>query len=318
MRCSECGHEVSEAGKSCPVCGGSLAGAAPAPAPKFQPDSRVGVPSRRQSPRVELEVPVVVRWMAKTGSTQEEATETHVVSSHGCTLRLKGMVFDGLLLQLENRSSNAIRKARVAFCGARGSDGFTEVAVEFEEPDPNFWGMQYALAAGIPIPVGEAGTAREERRRSARYKCEGRAGLVVHGNKVEIAGALSDISRGGCYIETMSPLAIETHVHATLEVKDTRIQGEAVVCSSHPAMGMGLHFMQLDTENEARLDGLLAELAGESEPVAAMKVESTEPESVPLRSRKTSVILEALIQILESKGVLRREELLQAIEKTKD
>lgn len=263
-----------------------------------------------------MQLPVTVRWVAKTGTGVEEATETDAVSAHGCMVHVRGAVFDGLPLEVENRSIQARRKGRVAYCCPIGPDGRTPVAVEFDEADPNFWGPSYAAVAGAPISLGEAVTSREERRRYTRHKCEGRAGLVVAGTDVETAGMLSDVSQGGCYVETMSPLSVGTSVRATLEVREIRIEAEAVVCASHPVIGMGLRFVQLDEENEARLQRLLAEL-GEGSTPAAAAADSFPLGPGPPKLGETPVLLEALVQILESKGVLTRKELLETIEKTK-
>jgi len=254
--------------------------------------------------------------VAKTGAAVEEATETDAVSAHGCMVRLKSAVFDGLPLELERSSIQTRRTGRVAYCCPTGPGGRTSVAVEFDEPDANFWGAGYAAVSSAPISMGEAGSTREERRRYPRYKCEGRAGLVVVGSDVETAGTLSDISRGGCYVETMSPLPTGTSMQATLEVKETRIEAEIVVGASHPAIGMGLNFVQLDEENEACLCRLLAELSKGSKPASAGAA-SAPAGSGPPQLGETPVLLEALVQILESKGFLTRKELLEAAEKAK-
>ena len=317
MLCPHCGHEVDQTDKSCPACGGMLsAPASPAP-PKRQAGRRQSEASRRRSPRIELQIPVLVRWVSKTGSVSEEASKTAVVNAHGCTVGLKGILFDGLPVELENSSSKAAQKGRVAYSGASGPDGRAHVVIEFDEPDVYFWGTEYAVTAAAPIPVSATARPQEERRQHPRYKCEGRAGLLVEGMEVETAGTLSDISRGGCYVETMSPLAVETPVHATLEVEDVRIEAEAVVRVSHLAMGMGLHFVELDAENQVRLERLLAGLAPESKTAAAVTTASVRRRPSPAKREDSSAVLEALVRVLGSKGVLTREELMQAIEEVK-
>ncbi|MFQ5791781.1 MAG: PilZ domain-containing protein [Acidobacteriota bacterium] len=255
-----------------------------------------------------MQIPLGVKWVAKNGSALEEDTETGVVSAHGCTVWLKGVVFEGIAVELTNRDTKMVRKGRVTFCGEIGPDGRNQVGIELDEPDPKFWGSQYAEFAPW---------TGEERRRHPRYKCVGSVGLIPQGTELETRESLSDISHDGCYVNTMSPLSSGTSVRASLQLMGELIQTEAVVQVSHPAVGMGLKFMQLDKENRARLDKVLTQLAGEPKPGPPRAVESLPPSSPPVNTLETSAVLEALVEVLESKGVLSRQELLQAIERAK-
>lgn len=107
------------------------------------PDRRQETAPRRRSLRAELKVPVTVRWTAKDGSRQQENTETRVINGHGCMVLLKGLLSEGLTIELLNRSTNEVRNARVVWCGGVGPDGRTQVGMELVEPDPKFWGPQY-------------------------------------------------------------------------------------------------------------------------------------------------------------------------------
>jgi len=92
---------------------------------------------------VELRIPVTARWEAVNGSPAEERTETRVVNAHGCLLLLKAPVFQGQRIELVNRNTGNARGGRVVWCGAIEADGRTQVGVELESPDSDFWGEQY-------------------------------------------------------------------------------------------------------------------------------------------------------------------------------
>ena len=98
---------------------------------------------KRRSIRVELRIPVTPRWEAVKGSPVEERTETRVVNAHGCLLLLKAPVSQGQRIELVNRNTGNVRGGRVVWCGAIEADGRTQVGVELESPDFDFWAEQY-------------------------------------------------------------------------------------------------------------------------------------------------------------------------------
>lgn len=314
MLCPGCGREVNLENRVCPFCGRVLAASSPssAAAPqeitgKSLTDRRQAPSPRRRSVRIELQIPVVVRWLTKTGSTLEEATETQVVNAHGCTVTLKAVMFEGTPVEVFNRDTNGVRKGRIVCCGA-APDGRNQASIELAEPDPKFWGTRYE--ALCPWTGGE-------RRLSPRYKCVGSVGFIPQGAEFEIPGQLSDISSEGCYVDTMSPLPSGTPLQLSVELTGERIQAEAVVRSSHPSIGMGLQFKHLNEENRARLNKVLTRLSEEARAGARPVVEVTSASPPRALSQETLKVLEALVRDLESKGVLRREELLQAVENAK-
>ena len=75
-------------------------------------------------------------------------------------------------------------------------------------------------------------------------------------------GTLSDISLDGCYVEASSTLPSGTDVLFLIRVGEATIRGRAHVKTSHHAVGMGLEFQNLSTEDQQRLDFLVGTLAG--------------------------------------------------------
>ncbi len=95
---------------------------------------------RRRTPRVLLEIPVVVKWQDKSGKTYAEPSTTKIVNAYGALLVLKQPVALGTELEITNLSTQAAVKARVTWIGSSPSEGGQEVGVELGTADPDFWG----------------------------------------------------------------------------------------------------------------------------------------------------------------------------------
>jgi PilZ domain-containing protein len=94
----------------------------------------------------------------------------------------------------------------------------------------------------------------KERRRYPRYPCD--TGVRVHPEKGNAGywGTLSDISYGGCYIYTFSPLTAGQMITLVIKANDVEINVAGKVVSSHPGVGMGIAFQGfIQEDGEARL-----------------------------------------------------------------
>ena len=100
-----------------------------------------------------------------------------------------------------------------------------------------------------------------ERRRFPRYPCAGAAEvLVIQTGKSRRSGTVRDISRAGCYVETMYPLPAGAEVQLRFTITGIFLEMNAKVVSSHPTIGMGMDFAQLPTE-QWRLLQTMAQVA---------------------------------------------------------
>ena len=79
-----------------------------------------------------------------------------------------------------------------------------------------------------------------ERRHSPRFTLSLGAEVIEPVNSAELSGRLSDISRTGCYIDTLSPLAPGTQVHLRLRRGEELFETFARVVYVSPRLGMGL------------------------------------------------------------------------------
>jgi hypothetical protein len=102
----------------------------------------------------------------------------------------------------------------------------------------------------------------KERRRYPRYHCD--TGVRIHPEKTTAGywGTLSDISFGGCYVYTFSPLPVGQTVTLIIKIGDSEVDVGGKIVSSHPGVGMGVAFGGFVHEDgEQRLKIYLERLA---------------------------------------------------------
>jgi hypothetical protein len=103
------------------------------------------------------------------------------------------------------------------------------------------------------------------RRKSIRYHCTGGVEMRRSEGVPAIFGNLADVSLEGCYVETTSPLPAGNELLFQMRVRETIIRGRARVKVSHHAVGMGLEFLHLSSEDQQKLEFLMGTLAGNQE-----------------------------------------------------
>jgi len=105
-------------------------------------------------------------------------------------------------------------------------------------------------------------TEYKERRRHPRYACD--TGVRIHVEKAtgDAWGTISDISLGGCYIFTYSPLPTEQPVTLAIKADGKEINVAGKTVSSHPGVGMGVAFDSFtQDDSESRLKAYVEHLA---------------------------------------------------------
>lgn len=145
--------------------------------------------------------------------------------------------------------------------------------------------------------------AGSERRRYPRYPCSGTVLMSRPGGNPNTLKLL-DISLGGFYAETMSAFVVGTTATLEITAQGLSVRGEGMVRTSHPAVGNGVAFTKMDEQNWRQLSELVASLSG---PVP--KTDEVQPE--------INVAIEALVQLLEARGVLTRADFLQQLQQAK-
>jgi PilZ domain-containing protein len=104
----------------------------------------------------------------------------------------------------------------------------------------------------------------KEKRKHPRYPCD--TGVRVHPESGNAGywGTVGDISLGGCYVFTFSPLPAGQVVTLEIKANDKEIGLAGKTVSSHPGVGMGIAFQGFTQEDaEERLKMFVQQLAAQ-------------------------------------------------------
>lgn len=104
----------------------------------------------------------------------------------------------------------------------------------------------------------------KERRRFPRYPCDTGVRIQLEKTTGGFWGTLSDISFGGCYIYTFSPLPLGQAVTLVIKADGKEINVGGTTVSSHPGVGMGVAFGGFGYQDgESTLKSYIAHLANQ-------------------------------------------------------
>jgi hypothetical protein len=87
-----------------------------------------------------------------------------------------------------------------------------------------------------------------DRRYAIRYPFAADAEVLDLESGVRSDGITSDISLGGCFICTSKPLAVKSRARVTLKRKGETVEALAMVRIVKPRIGMGLEFLDLESD----------------------------------------------------------------------
>jgi PilZ domain len=98
----------------------------------------------------------------------------------------------------------------------------------------------------------------KERRTTLRVPFVAHAEITEVGASVSILARVSDISRDGCYVDLRSALPQGTSVQIRIRTATEIFEASAVVGYTHPHLGMGLIFSEINSESQAILQKWIA------------------------------------------------------------
>ncbi|MFB3915727.1 MAG: hypothetical protein ACE14M_03295 [Terriglobales bacterium] len=123
-----------------------------------------------------------------------------------------------------------------------------------------------SLSSVVPV-------AADVQSATQTFACKGTAEIRVVPTGAQHRGTLTRISALGCYIETFSPLPVQTNVELLLKTVDLELRCTASVRTSDAHFGMGLNFNRMMPDETARLGMILKRLS----PVTPTRVGSAAP-----------------------------------------
>ena len=99
-----------------------------------------------------------------------------------------------------------------------------------------------------------------ERRKHPRFKINVPVEVHTDASETPLRVATSDISLGGCYLESMYPFPVGTPLELKLQVADTLLVASRVV-TCDPQFGNGIEFVRMLPEDRAALSKFLDHVA---------------------------------------------------------
>src|SRR5579884_761903 len=240
---------------------------------------------RRNSFRVPVQVPVKLAW-----NTDEDA-------------------IDGILLDLSEEGMDVLA-SQPLYCSAMVSARFTlpELRKELDLPAEVVWAN----------PNGESGLRfAEVSEHDAQIL---RAWILEHSKPVTLPEPaprpdchLTDLSLGGCYMETPSPFPERTPVLVEFRAGNTQLQTAGVVRVMHPAHGMGIEFTN-SAEQRDEIEAFIKTLArheGPPELLVSPTSHPHEPKSVSFYPHYE----DPLLDLLRNHQSLTQETFLDQLQK---
>jgi hypothetical protein len=246
--------------------------------------------NKRTEPRLAQDAPVRIFGMDSQGHPIHLATTTFDVSKSGARLNgLRCWDYPGEIIGVRHGMEKA--RFRIVWVGHPGTPLDGQIGLQCMEVGRYIWGVMPPASDGKPASLGSdslglggrsqprgfasqmaisqaSGSGPDRRRRDQRFTSAGGVNVREVGTGVPQWTMLHDISAGGCYVETTSPLLPLTRVEMTLQIGDLRIECKGSVTVKHPLVGMGIKFGEMTPLNRDRLLHLIATLEEESAKMA--------------------------------------------------
>jgi c-di-GMP-binding flagellar brake protein YcgR len=121
----------------------------------------------------------------------------------------------------------------------------------------------------LETSLDSSASHQEERRRYVRCKVTVQLELHPDGMAAPFRTTTSDISPGGCYVETMFTLDVGTKLKMKLWLDSVSLSTTGIVTTRHPQVGNGIQFTSLDDGDVRKLEQFLADHAVAGERVSS-------------------------------------------------
>ena len=222
------------------------------------------VRATRSSLRRKMVLPVTV--VRRNG---EEKQLAHTLDLTGVSARLGGLrslLEPGEIVEVHRGALKA--KFQVFWMGAAGSSMEGQAGVRILEADKNIWsvnlppdepdhGAEAFLRGKDSLMTRAARRPFTEKRWHTRFECTGGASVRALESSYPVHGQVRDIAQGGVYVETTTPIPLNTEVYVKMNVEGIAIETPGVVRTSYPMVGMGISFQNVSSENQEKVDHII-------------------------------------------------------------
>ncbi len=149
---------------------------------------------------------------------------------------------------------------------------------------------------------------RSERRIHVRFPFTAFVEAIEPQSHAKLSARTSDLSLGGCYVDTMNPYAVGTVIKIRLTKDKVTFEADAKVLFSHAGMGMGVAFISAMPRQLQIFQKWLNELSGKSLRGTEAPEETEAGAAVADSTKKLYFVLHELLIALIKKGVLGEAE----------
>lgn len=227
-------------------------------------------PPIRNEVRVPAVLPVRIYGIDAAGKAFNTTSHTLNVSKSGALLANVDVVLNlGDVIGVQKGVYKG--KFRIVWIGRKGSSAQGQVGICCVEGAKNIWGMDERPnsaaneeAGAQRRALGGGGFARE-RRVAPRYSCDLGVQIREEQAQVSLWSRCTDISYGGCYVDTRSPLDVGTPFELTVFLEPEHLTIPVIVRTSFPGMGMGVQFVFGSEDQKIQLARCLRQMFGEPE-----------------------------------------------------
>ncbi len=235
---------------------------------------------KRREPRKAVSIPVRVYGTDCDGNPFSQTATTLDVSRTGARLTgIRCLRGAGDIITIEYGRRSA--RFSVAWVGVPGSHKDGQFGVRCLQPEMRIFGVDpgeskpdtYVPPVAVPSPAfasppptwSSGEWNHYERRAAKRMKCSGTCLVTQAGVQYPTWTQISDLSTGGCYLESIFPIPPQTRLKLTLTINERSVNAKGIVVTSHPGLGFGVKFIFLEENDRNLLAKILAELAAAQE-----------------------------------------------------
>ena len=160
--------------------------------------------------------------------------------------------------------------------------------------------------AGDNVKVQPSTATGSERRTVDRHLFTAAADVVEQCSGARFSTRTTDLSPGGCFVDTMLPFEADSKVRVTIRNGKAQFEANGQVIYSQSGLGMGIAFDELDSDQRLTLKAWLADSNLPHEPI-----EEAAPgaqKGAALAQRSHHLVLARLVHLMIHKGILSEAE----------
>jgi hypothetical protein len=209
---------------------------------------------RRREPRKEVQVPVRIFGTDSSGQVFSAKAVTVNVSEQG--VELSGVEPRLTLDEIIGLSYGKNRvHFRVKWAGQPGTPKAGCVGLLNTSPEKPLW--DFPLPSSIP---DNHQPQIVQQRKHPRMKCSNSVEIQSQ-DGASFRAKISDLSVGGCYVETAIPMQPRTRMKVGIWIGETKALADCEVAYSTAGLGFGVRFVKISDADIERIRQFLAPLA---------------------------------------------------------